>query len=459
MSDTNPLQSLRAQLRGSLLQPGDEGYDPARKVYNAMIDKRPALIARCADVADVIACVNHARERDMLLAVRGGGHNGGGLGTCDDGLVIDLGGLRGIRVDPKAHTARVEGGCTWADVDHATHAFGLATPAGIISSTGVGGLTLGGGIGHLSRRYCLTIDNLVSVDLVLADGRFVTASARENEDLFWAVRGGGGNFGVVTSFEFKLHPLATVQAGPTLWPLEDAERVMKWYRDFIGKAPTELNGFFAFLTVPPGPPFPEALHLKKMCGIVWCHTGSAEQAERDLAPVRAMEPALYGVHSLPYPALQGAFDPIYPPGHQWYWRADFVNELSDEAIARHIVHAQRMPTWQSSMHLYPIDGAVHRVGRNETPFAYRSSRWAAVIIGVDPDPANREAISSWCRNYWDALHPYSAGGAYVNFMMDEGQERVRATYREHYTRLAAIKAKFDPDNLFRVNQNIWPAAH
>jgi FAD/FMN-containing dehydrogenase len=459
MSDTNPLQSLRAQLRGSLLQPGDEGYDPARKVYNAMIDKRPALIARCADVADVIACVNHAREQGMLLAVRGGGHNGGGLGTCDDGLVIDLGGLRGIRVDPKAHTARVEGGCTWADVDHATHAFGLATPAGIISSTGVGGLTLGGGIGHLSRRYGLTIDNLVSVDLVLADGRFVTASARENEDLFWAVRGGGGNFGVVTSFEFKLHPLATVQAGPTLWPLEDAERVMKWYRDFIGKAPTELNGFFAFLTVPPGPPFPEALHLKKMCGIVWCHTGSAEQAERDLAPVRAMEPALYGVHSLPYPALQGAFDPIYPPGHQWYWRADFVNELSDEAIARHIVHAQRMPTWQSSMHLYPIDGAVHRVGRNETPFAYRSSRWAAVIIGVDPDPANREAISSWCRNYWDALHPYSAGGAYVNFMMDEGQERVRATYREHYTRLAQIKAKYDPANLFRVNQNIWPAAH
>ena len=459
MSDTNPLQSLRSQLRGSLLQPGDDGYDQARKVYNAMIDKRPALIARCSDVADVIACVNHARDEGMLLAVRGGGHNGGGLGTCDGGLVIDLGGLRGIRVDPKAHTVRVEGGCTWADVDHATHAFGLATPAGIISTTGVGGLTLGGGIGHLSRRFGLTIDNLVSVDMVLADGRFVSASARENEDLFWAVRGGGGNFGVVTSFEFKLHPLATVHAGPTLWPLDQAERVMKWYRDFIVQAPTELNGFFAFLTVPPGPPFPEALHLKKMCGVVWSHTGSAEQAERDLAPVRAMEPALYGVHSMPYPALQSAFDPVYPPGHQWYWRADFVNELSDEAIARHIVHAQRMPTWQSSMHLYPIDGAVHRVGRNETPFAYRNSKWACVIVGVDPDPANREAISSWCRNYWDALHPYSAGGAYVNFMMDEGQERVRATYREHYARLSQIKAKYDPGNLFRVNQNIWPAAH
>jgi FAD/FMN-containing dehydrogenase len=451
------VQALRAQLRGSLIQPGDEGYDSARKVYNAMIDKKPALIARCVDVADVIACVNHAREQKLLLAVRGGGHNGGGLGVCDDGLVIDLGGLRGIRVDPKAHSVRVEGGCTWGDVDHATHAFGMATPAGIISTTGVGGLTLGGGIGHLSRRFGLTIDNLLAVDVVLADGRFVAASARENEDLFWAVRGGGGNFGVVTSFEFRLHALTTVHAGPTLWPMEQAERVMKWYRDFIGQAPTELNGFFAFLSVPPGPPFPEALHLKKMCGVVWCHSGSAAQAEKDLQPVRAMEPALYGVQPMPYPVLQSAFDGVYPPGLQWYWRADFVNELSDEAIARHIAHGANMPTWQSSMHLYPIDGAVHRVGRADTPFSYRDAKWASVIVGVDPDPANKELISAWCRNYWGALHPYSAGGAYVNFMMDEGQERVRATYREHYAKLAAIKAKYDPANLFRVNQNIWPA--
>jgi FAD/FMN-containing dehydrogenase len=457
MSDTPSVQALRAQLRGKLIQPGDGDYDAARKVYNAMIDKRPALIARCADVADVIACVDHARENKMLLAVRGGGHNGGGLGVCDDGLVIDLGAMRGIRVDPKAHTVRVEGGATWADVDHATHAFGLATPAGIISTTGVGGLTLGGGIGHLSRRFGLTIDNLLAVDMVLADGRFVTASARENDDLFWAVRGGGGNFGVVTSFEFKAHAVHTVQAGPVFWPIEQAERVMKWYRDFIVQAPVELNGFFAFLTVPPGPPFPEALHLKKVCGVVFCHTGTAAQAERDLAPVRAMEPALYGIHALPFPALQSAFDPVYPPGHQWYWRADFVNELSDEAIARHIAHAARMPTWQSTMHLYPIDGAVHRVGRNDTPFAYRDAKWAEVIVGVDPDPANAETIANWCRSYWDALHPYSAGGAYVNFMMDEGQERVQATYREHYARLAEIKAKYDPGNLFRVNQNIRPS--
>lgn len=457
MPNEATLQALHAQLRGTLVQPGDADYDRARQVYNAMIDKKPRLIVRCADVADVIAGVNFARTNNLLLAVRGGGHNGGGLGVCDDGLVIDLSALRGIRVDPKAHTVRVEGGATWGAVDHATHAFGMATPAGIISTTGVGGLTLGGGIGHLTRRFGLTIDNLLSVDVVLADGRFVTASAKENEDLFWAVRGGGGNFGVVTSFEFRLHALSTVVAGPTLWPLERAAEVMKWYRDFIGKAPPELNGFFAFMTVPPGPPFPEPLHLQKMCGVVWCYSGDPAKADKVLEPVRAMNPALYGVGAMPYPVLQNAFDALYPPGHQWYWRADFVNELSDAAIAQHVEHGSRMPTMESSMHLYPIDGAVHRVGRKDTPFTYRDAKWAAVIVGVDPDPANRDRISAWCKKYWEALHPHSAGGAYVNFMMDEGQDRVQATYREHYPKLAAIKQKFDPGNLFRVNQNIKPA--
>jgi UDP-N-acetylenolpyruvoylglucosamine reductase len=452
------LDAYKAQLRGQIIQPGDAAYDEARKVYNAMIDKRPRLIARCADVADVIASVNFARESGVLLAVRGGGHNGGGLGICDDGLVIDLSRLRGIRVDPKAHTVRAEGGCTWGDIDHATHVFGMATPAGIISTTGIGGLTLGGGIGHLSRRFGLTIDNLLGVDAVLADGSFVTANAKENEDLFWAVRGGGGNFGVITSFEYRLHPLSTVVAGPTLWPLERSAEILSWYRDFIGKAPTELNGFFAFLTVPPGPPFPEALHLKKMCGVVWCYAGDPSKAEDALAPVRAMNPALYGVGPMPYPMLQSAFDALYPPGHQWYWRADFVNELSDEAIAEHVKHGALMPTMQSSMHLYPIDGAVQRVGRKDTPFSYRDARWASVIVGVDPDPASRESITQWCKNYWDALHPHSAGGAYINFMMDEGEDRVKATYREHYDRLASTKRKYDPGNLFRVNQNIKPAA-
>jgi FAD/FMN-containing dehydrogenase len=452
------LQAYRAQMRGTLVKRGDPEFDEARKVYNAMIDKRPRLIARCADVADVIASVNFARDNNLLLAVRGGGHNGGGLGVCDEGIVIDLAGMRGIRVDPKAHTVRVDGGCRWGDVDHATHAFGMATPAGIISTTGVGGLTLGGGIGHLSRRFGLTIDNLLAVDVVLADGRFVTANAKENEDLYWAVRGGGGNFGVVTSFEFRTHPLSTVVAGPTLWPLDRTEEVMKWYREFLPKAPPELNGFFAFLTVPPGPPFPEHLHLQKMCGVVWCYSGDPAQAEKALEPVRALNPALYGVGPMPYPMLQSAFDALYPPGHQWYWRADFVNELPDEAIALHVKYGSQMPTMQSTVHLYPIDGAVHRVGRKDTPFSYRDAKWAAVIVGVDPDPANREKITSWCKDYWDALHPYSAGGAYVNFMMDEGQDRVQATYREHYQKLAAIKQKYDPANLFSVNQNIKPAA-
>ena len=445
-------------MRGTLVQPGDADYDRARKVYNGMIDKRPRLVVRCADVADVIASVNFARNNKLLLAVRGGGHNGAGLGVCDDGMVIDLGGMRGIRIDPKAHTARVDGGCTWGEVDHASHAFGMATPAGIISTTGVGGLTLGGGIGHLSRRFGLTIDNLLAVDMVLADGSFVTASDKENEDLFWAVRGGGGNFGIVTSFEFRQHALSNVIAGPTLWPLERSAEMLKWYRDFLPAATTDLNGFFAFLTVPPGPPFPEALHLKKMCGVVWCYSGDKAQAEKVFEPVRRTEPALYGIGEMPYPALQSAFDALYAPGDQWYWRADFVNELSDAAVAAHVEHGSRMPTMQSTMHLYPIDGAVHRVGRKDTAFDYRDSKWASVIVGVDRDPANRELITNWCKSYWEALHPHSAGGAYVNFMMDEGQERVQATYRDQYPRLAAVKQKYDPDNLFRVNQNIKPAS-
>ena len=457
MLNENTIQGFRSQLRGRLIEPHDADYDAVRAVHNGMIDKRPALIARCADVADVIATVNFARERGVLLAVRGGGHNAGGLGICDGGLVADLSGLRGIRVDPKARTVRVEGGCTWGDVDHATHAFGMATPSGIIGTTGVGGLTLGGGLGHLTRRFGLAIDNLLSVDMVLADGRFVVASGKENDDLFWAVRGGGGNFGVVTSFEFRLHPLSTVVAGPTFWPMERAAEMMRWYRDFIASAPDDLNGFFAFLTVPPAPPFPEALHLQKVCGVVWCYTGDPARADAAFAPVRATEPLMHGVAPMPYPMMQGMFDPLYPPGLQWYWRADFVDELGDDAIAQHVRHGAQLPTMHSTMHLYPIDGAVHRVGQRETAFSYRRARWAEVIVGVDPDPGNRDRITKWCTGYWDAVHPYSAGGAYVNFMMEEGQERVRATYRENYSRLAEVKRKFDPHNLFRVNQNILPA--
>ena len=458
MLDEATVAEFGVALRGDLIQPGDEGYEEARKVYNAMIDKRPRTIARCSDVADVVSCVDFARENGVLLAVRGGGHNGAGLGVAEDGLVIDLSAMRGVRVDPDARTVRVEGGATWGDVDHATHAFGLATPSGIISTTGVGGLTLGGGLGHLTRRCGLTIDNLLEADVVLADGRLVTASERENEDLFWAIRGGGGNFGVVTSFLFRLHPISTVFGGPTFWELEQAPEVMRWYRDFIVGAPEDLNGFFAFLTVPPVPPFPEHLHGKKMCGVVWCYSGPAEMAEEVFAPVHEVgKPALHGVQEMPYPALQSAFDGLYPAGHQWYWKADFIDELSDEAIAEHMKHAE-VPTPQSTMHLYPIDGAAHRVGRNDTAWSYREATWGMVVAGVDPDPANRVRITEWARDYWEAIHPHSAGGAYVNMMMDEGQDRVKASYRDNYERLAAVKDEYDPTNLFRVNQNIRPTA-
>jgi FAD/FMN-containing dehydrogenase len=457
MYDETSIQEFRATLRGGLIEPQDKGYDDARKVYNAMISKRPRMIVRCADVADVIRSVNFARENNILLSIRGGGHNAGGLGICDDGLVIDLSLIKYTRVDLEAKTVVAGGGCTWGDVDHATHVFGMATPSGIISTTGVGGLTTGGGIGHLTRKCGLSIDNLLSVDMVLADGSFVTANAKKNQDLFWAVRGGGGNFGVVTAFTFKLHQIDMVYGGPMLYDISETEDVMKWYRKLIIDAPDELNGFFAFLTVPPGPPFPEHLHLKKMCGIVWAYSGPLEKAEEIFKPIRAFKtPALDFVGPLPQPSLQGMFDALYPTGLQWYWRADFVRELSDKAIAQHIKFGNALPTMLSSMHMYPVNGAASRISKKDTAWSYRDATWAMVIVGVDPDPANKEKITAWTKQYWEALHPYSAGGAYVNFMMDEGEERVKATYGENYGRLVTIKNKYDPNNLFRVNQNIKP---
>jgi FAD/FMN-containing dehydrogenase len=456
--DEAAVEQFKVGLRGPLIQPADAGYDEARKVYNAMITKRPRLIAYCADVADVIASVNFARENDVLLAVRGGGHNGGGLGVADDGLVIDLSRMRGVRVDPEARTVRVEGGATWGDVDHAAHAFGLAVPTGIISTTGVGGLTLGGGHGYLSRKFGLTIDNLLEADMVLADGNFVKASEEENEDLFWAIRGGGGNFGVVTSFLFRGNPVSTVYAGPMFWELDQAEEIMRWYREFSPQASEDMYGFFAFLVVPPAPPFPEHLHGKTMCGIVWCYSGPLEEAEEAFRPVRQEvgPPAFEHVGPMPLPVLNSLFDALYPPGLQWYWRGDFATELNDDAIAMHLRYGSEVPTMHSSMHIYPIDGAPHRVGRHETAFSYREATFSQVIVGVDPDPANNERIISWTREYWDAVHPHSGGGAYVNFMMDEGQERVKATYRDNFERLVEVKNKYDPTNLFRVNQNIRP---
>jgi FAD/FMN-containing dehydrogenase len=448
------VQELASSLRGVLLRPGDADYEQARQVYNGMIDKHPALMVRCLDVADVIVAVNFARQHQLTPAVRGGGHSGPGLGTYDGGLVIDLSGMKGIRVDPSARTVRVEGGCTWGEVDHATHAFGLATPSGFISTTGVGGLTLGGGIGYLSRTLGLTLDNLLSVDMVLADGSFVTANAEEHADLFWAVRGGGGNFGVVTSFLFQLHPISTVYGGPMFWPMEQAADLLKFWRDFILNAPEEINGWFGFVTVPPAPLFPEQFHLQKMCVIVWCSTAPLEQAEELFKPIRAFStPAMDFAGPIPWPVLQSLFDAVYPAGLQWYWKADFFTNLSDKAIDLHVKYGTQLPT----MHLYPINGAVHRAGASDTAFSFREANFAEVIVGVDPDPANNERMIQWARDYWMALHPYSAGGGYINMMMDEGADNVKAAYRDNYARLAQIKAKYDPSNLFHVNQNITPS--
>jgi FAD/FMN-containing dehydrogenase len=456
-----PDQAARRQLAdfdGLLLGPEDAGYDAARRVYNAMIDKRPALIASCTTPAGVARAVAAARDNGLRLAVRGGGHNGAGLGTVDGGIVIDLSPLRSIEVDPDARTVRVAGGCTWGDVDRATNEHGLATPSGIISTTGVGGLTLGGGLGHLTRKCGLAIDNLLEAEVVLASGERVRASADEHPDLYWAIRGGGGNFGVVTSFVFRLHEVGDVIAGPTFWALEQSADVLSVYRDFIGAAPRELNGFFAFATVPPGPPFPEELHMRPVCGVVWCYVGDQDGADRAIAPLldSLPEPLLHGIQAMPHAALQSAFDGVYPPGDQWYWRADFVKEIPDEAVALHARYGAEMPTWKSTMHLYPIDGAAHDVDAADTAWSYRDARWGAVFAGVDPDPANVPAIRSWSIDYNEALRPYSAGGAYVNMMMDEGEERVRASYRGNYDRLAQVKATYDPENLFSVNQNIKP---
>ena len=450
------VEKFKLSLHGELLSPEDAGYDNARKVYNGMIDRHPRLIVRCANVADIIIAVNFARENNLLVAVRGSGHSGAGLGICDHGLVIDLSPMKGIRVDPVGRTVQVEGGCTWGDVDHATHAFGLAIPSGIVSTTGVAGLTLGGGHGYLTRKYGLTIDNLLEADVVLADGRFVTANANENEDLFWAIRGGGGNFGIVTSFVFKAHPVSTVYAGPTLWPLDQAAEVMRWYREFSINVQEDMYGFFAFLNVPPGPPFPEHLHNQTMCGIIWCYTSSSQKAEEAFRPIRNFAPAFEHIGSMPYPALQSMFDPLLPSGLQWYWKGDFVNQLSDDAIALHVKYGSQLPSLLSTMHLYPIDGAANRVGSKETAFNFREAKWSMIMAGVDPDPANAVKITTWSKEYWNALHPYSGGGAYVNFMMEEGQERVQATYRDNYERLVEIKNKYDPTNLFHVNQNIKP---
>ena len=455
LDGTEAVSVLQGALRGGYIDRGAPEYDDARALYNAMIDKRPEAIVQCADTADVIAALAYARERDLRVAIRGGGHNGGGLGSVDDGLVIDLSPMRGVIVDPEAKIARMQGGAEFGAVDHATHAFGLAVPGGIISTTGVGGLTLGGGLGHITRKCGLTIDNLLSAEVVLADGSCVTADADRHPDLFWALRGGGGNFGIVTSFEFRCHEIGNVLAGPMLYDLEDSAELLSWWREFEPAQPDELSGFFAFLSVPPGPPFPEELHLRKVCAVLWCYCGTDPDPDACARRARSASRSSTGRADAAARAAVGVRRRL-PEGRPVVLARRLRQGDPGRGGRDPREHGAAMPTWKSTMHLYPIDGAASRVGPDETPWAYRDANCAQVIVGVDPDPANAGAIRDWCVDYWNATHPYSMGGAYVNFMMDEGQDRVRATYGDNYTRLTQVKRAYDPDNFFCVNQNIQP---
>lgn len=453
-----PALTILEAARGEVITSQSPDYDEARAVYNAMIDRRPLAIVRAVDIADVRLAISAARESGLDLAVRAGGHSVPGFGTVDDGIVLDLSTMAGSRIDPDARVGRVQGGATWGDFDHATHSFGLATTGGIISTTGVAGLTLGGGIGYLTRKHGLSIDNLRSADVVLADGSLVTASETEHPDLFWALRGGGGNFGVVTELEFDLHPVDTIYGGPMFFELDVAEQLFKTYREWMAAAPREMAAFPAFQIAPPLPFMPEDRVGEPLALLVSCFNGSDEEGERLLAELRALgQPVAEHVGRMPYPALNGAFDGLLPAGLQHYWKAAFLPELTDGAIAAHLEHGPNVPAMESTMHLYPIDGAVHDVPVEATAFAYRDANFAPVIAGMWPDPADNDANIRWVRDYHQALEPHTSDGGYINFMADDDQNRIRDNYGPNYDRLAAIKQTYDPHNLFHRNQNIAPA--
>jgi FAD/FMN-containing dehydrogenase len=451
------MEDLRDRVRGAVFTDSDEGYDEARRVNNAMIDKHPRVVVRCENAGDVMATVGYAAANGLDLAVRGGSHSVPGFGTCDDGVVADLSGMRWVRVNPISRTARAGGGATWGDFNAATHAFGLATTGGVISTTGIGGLTLGGGIGYLARGLGLSCDNLISADVVTADGRFLIASEKENEDLFWAIRGGGGNFGVLTALEYRLAPVDQIYGGPMFFELSDAAAVLAGFRDLIKDAPEQLGGFPAFQIAPPLPFIPENRHGDTFVAIVGCWAGDLDQGEKMIARFREFAPVVAEmVGPMPYPALNSAFDALVPPGLQHYWKANFVTELTDEAIQAHLEHAPGLPAVNSTVHIYPIDGACHRVSADGTAFAYREANFATVIAGMWPDPAQNEANIEWVRGYYEATAPHSEAGGYINFMAADDQTRIADNYMGNYDRLVEVKRKYDPGNLFHLNQNIAP---
>jgi FAD/FMN-containing dehydrogenase len=454
MLDHSSVEKFKSNLRGESLQPGEAGYDEARKIWNGMIDKRPALIARCTGVADVIHCVNFARSNDLLVAVRGGGHNVAGNAICDHGLTIDLTRMKSVRVDPARRTARAEPGVLWREFDRETQAFGLATTGGQISTTGIAGLTLGGGWGYLARKHGLACDNLLSVDVVTADGKFLKASVAENPDLFWGLRGGGGNFGVVTSFEYQLHPVGQVLAGIVAYPFQKAKEVLKLFRDLTSAAPDEMASGIVLITLPDG---------TAVVGVVVCYNGPIAEGERLLKPLRAFRPVLMDqIGPIPYTAAQQLIDGFYPSGLQNYWKASFLKEVSNDAIDIMVAHCSKRPTpICHGLIEHQLGGAVSRADREATAFVHRDVEFSFMALGVCADQAESAKCAKWAREFWDAMQPCSTGGVYVNYLgreADEGPERIRTAYgSEKYARLVALKNRYDPTNLFRLNQNIKPS--
>jgi FAD/FMN-containing dehydrogenase len=456
--DEAALSALRAAFGGELVRPGDPSYDERRKIWNGSIDRYPALIARCAGVADVIAAVKFARGTDLPVAVRSGGHSFPGLSICDDGIVIDLSLMRGIRVDPIARTARAQAGVLLGDLDRETQAFGLAVPAGIVTHTGLAGLTLGGGIGWLMRKYGLTVDQLLSVDMITANGEFVKASASENPDLFWGIRGAGGNFGIVTEFEFRLNPVGpVVLAGPIFWPMEESAKVLRFYRDWITDVSDEMTTVVVHRRVPPLPAIPAEFHGRPVVSVVCCYSGPVEEGEKVVRPMKEFgTPLLNLCRPKPFVAHQSMFDPSFPKGWWYYFRSADLAELNDDVIDIIAARAPQMTSPLTAFPIFQLGGAIRRVGENETAYSGRRAGHTININATTATAAGFDEEREWSRNFWTALAPYHTS-VYVNFLMDEGEERIRQAYgAEKYDRLKALKRQYDPDNFFRLNQNIPP---
>jgi FAD/FMN-containing dehydrogenase len=459
--DADAVQGFVDGTRGAVLRPGEAGYDEARAVWNGFFDRRPALILQCTGPADVVDAVNFAREQGLLLSIKGGGHNVTGNAVNDGGVVIDLSQMRGVRVDPKRGIVRAEGGATWGDTDRESQLFGLAVPGGVVSTTGIAGLTLHGGVGHLRRKYGLSIDNLLSVDVVTADGELRTASATENEDLFWAIRGAGSNFGVVTSFEFQAHlvgPMVTV--GAVFYPQEDTAQLLAAWRDYMAMAPEELSSFAFCWNVPPGEPFPPEHHGRPVFIVAGAYSGSVEDGEPVVQPLRELGQPLIDLSGpWPWAGLQSGFDALFPPGELHYWKSRALAELSDAAIAEIADYATRRPTPTTDLIVWHHGGAMSRVVETETAYGGRDASFLVSGEVNWTDPSQSDEAIAWGREFWDAMGKHSTGGLYLNFagFGEEKEALVRAGYGDNYDRLAQLKAKYDPTNLFRMNLNIPPA--